>query len=101
MGPACWDVSGCSSGSWASRRDSPEPAPSGGAMTSDFAALRTAAAAALNEGDLLQVGRLAQGMVKARPQDAEGHFFFGLAAEAIGRTGLALQAVDEAIRIAS
>lgn len=67
---------------------------------SDFAALRAAAAAALNGGDMLQVGRLAQAMVKVRPQAAEGHFFFGLAAEAIGRTGLALQALDEAIRIA-
>lgn len=68
-------------------------------MTSDFAALRAAAAAALNGGDMLQLGRLAQAMVKARPQAAEGHVFFGLAAEAIGRTGLALQALDEAIRL--
>jgi tetratricopeptide (TPR) repeat protein len=68
-------------------------------MTSDFAALRAAAAAALNGREMLQVGRLGQAMVKARPQAAEGHFFFGLAAEAIGRTGLALQALDEAVRI--
>lgn len=69
-------------------------------MTPDFAALHASAAAALNGGDLLQVGRLAQAMIKARPQAAAGHFFFGLAAEAIGRTGLALQALDEAIRLA-
>jgi len=68
-------------------------------MTTDFAALRAAAAAALNGGDMLQVGRLAQAMIKTRPQVAEGHFFFGLAAEAIGRTGLALEALDQAIRI--
>jgi len=68
-------------------------------MTSDFAALRAAAAAALNGGDMLQVGRLAQAMVKAQPQAADGHFFFGLAAEAIGRVALAVEALDEAVRI--
>ena len=67
-------------------------------MTSDFVSLRAAAAAALNAKDMLQVGRLAQAMVKVRPEAAEGHFFFGLAAEAIGRTTLALEALDEAIR---
>ncbi|WP_068875978.1 MULTISPECIES: sulfotransferase [unclassified Phenylobacterium] len=68
-------------------------------MTSDFAALRSAAAAALNRRDMLEVGRQAQAMIKARPEAGEGHLFFGLAAEAIGRTSLALQALDEAIRL--
>ncbi|PZQ59455.1 MAG: sulfotransferase [Phenylobacterium zucineum] len=65
----------------------------------DFEALRAAAAAALNQGDMLQVGRLGQAMVKARPEVAEGHLFFGLAAEAIGRVGLAVQALEEASRL--
>ncbi|MEW5685578.1 MAG: sulfotransferase [Pseudomonadota bacterium] len=64
-----------------------------------FEGLRAAAAAALNLGDMLQVGRLGQAMVKARPQAAEGHLFFGLAAEAIGRVGLAVQALEEATRL--
>lgn len=68
-------------------------------MSPHFAALRREAAAALNRGDLLQVGRLGQAMVKARPDAAEGHFFFGLAAEAIGRVGLAVQALEEATRL--
>lgn len=68
-------------------------------MTPDFAVLRRAAAAALNRGDMLEVGRQAQAMVKARPDAPEGHFFFGLAAEAIGRVTLALQALEEAIRL--
>lgn len=68
-------------------------------MTSDFAGLHSAAVAALNRQDMLEVGRQAQAMIKARPTAAEGHFLFGLAAEAIGRTGLALQAMNEAIRL--
>lgn len=68
-------------------------------MSGDFASLRAAAAAALNQGDMLQVGRLGQAMVKARPDAAEGHVFFGLAAEAIGRVGLAVEALGQAIQL--
>lgn len=65
----------------------------------DFNTLSQAAGAALNRGDMLKVGQLAQQMVRARPQEAQGHFLFGLAAEAIGRVSLAIQALDEAIRL--
>ncbi|WP_436015630.1 sulfotransferase [Phenylobacterium sp. LjRoot219] len=65
----------------------------------EFAAARRAAVAALNGRDMLQLGRSAQAMIAARPQEADGHFFFGLAAEAIGRVSLALQAIEEAARL--
>lgn len=65
----------------------------------DFQAVSQAARAALNRGDMLEVGRLSQSMVRARPADASGHFFFGLAAEAIGRVSLAIQAMEEAARL--
>jgi len=66
---------------------------------SEFATARSAALAALNRRDMLQLGRSAQAMIRARPGEADGHFFFGLAAEAIGRASLAVQAIEEAARL--
>lgn len=66
---------------------------------SEFAAVRSAAVAALNRRDMLQLGRSAQAMIRIRPGEADGHFFFGLAAEAIGRASLAVQAMEEAGRL--
>lgn len=66
---------------------------------SDFATAHRAAVAALNGGDMLQLGRSAQAMIRTRPEAPDGHFYFGLAAEAIGRVSLALEAVEEAARL--
>jgi len=69
-------------------------------IRSDFVTARSAAVAALNRRDMLQLGRAAQEMIRARPGEADGHFFFGLAAEAIGRASLAVEAIEEAARLA-
>lgn len=67
---------------------------------SDFTTARSAAVAALSRRDMVQLGRSAQAMIRARPGEADGHFFFGLAAEAIGRASLAVEAMAEAARLA-